>query len=477
MRQCICQICTCGRHRCEHTSKRRVPFAKDKDDANKITEHKDRYRHFGYQPRDAPIKPASGADWKGTEPPVKLSTTKRDYVPLPIEKRDAMRPKVQREPKGKMSSSTTYKHDYKPKQGDRPNIIKRKEGTKDGTMPGTTPGKMEGETTYGRSFTHKEGTKREPAKVKACTLTQLGQPFKGVTETALSYQPHPYLKREMVLPKRGELMPEGDFEGNTTHKIDFTPKYQPPPKPIKKISKWKPGSEKFEGETTHAHDYKCPPQQPKPELVIPEGSLQTAPGPFEGVSHYKRDFPAHEITARSLPKWHPSLQKRKSEDAPMSGRTTYKTDYEAPPEDLPPPTSQRKPIKNNITIPSGAMEKATTTMRDYQKIDHPILSKSCRPDTHYQKPEGKFADCTTTRCDYTPKTAEKSEKSKREDNLGVAPGLMEDLSTTMRDFQGMCLDCPAKYLKLFGKEALPQYRFEKTEKGHDFFKKLKKPKD
>ncbi|GIX87053.1 uncharacterized protein CDAR_317201 [Caerostris darwini] len=142
MRQCICQICICGRHHCEHKkSKRQVPFAKDQDDGFKITEHKDRYRPYGYQPPESPIKPASGADWRGHEPSVKLSTTRRDYVPLPIERRALMRPKVPKEHKGKMSGSTTYNHDYQPKRALKPEKGKKAEGNKDVIMPDATKGK------------------------------------------------------------------------------------------------------------------------------------------------------------------------------------------------------------------------------------------------------------------------------------------------------------------------------------------------
>lgn len=49
---------------------------------------------------------------------------------------------------------------------------------------------------------------------------------------------------------------------------------------------------------------------------------------------------------------------------------------------------------------------------------------------------------------------------------------MDDMSMTMKDFQWLALECPATYIKLFGKDALPNYAFDKTEHGHDFFKKL-----
>ncbi|GFS91092.1 uncharacterized protein NPIL_701761 [Nephila pilipes] len=475
MRQCICQICVCGRHHCEHTAKQRVPFAKDKDDANKITEHKDRYRHFGYHPPESPIRPISGADWKGNEPSVKLSTARHDYVPLPIERRSLMRPKTYKEPKGKMDCSTTYQHDFKPRKGHRRSKIKLAECAKDGTMPGSMPGKIEGDTTYGISYQPKQSSRRQPAKGKECTLTKLGLPFRSGTETARSYQAPPYQKREMIRPRDEALKLEGDFEGYTTHRTDYPPKYQPPPKLIKKFAKWKPGTGKFEGVTTHAHDFRYPLQQQMARPCIPKGDIQKFEGSFEGVSHYKADYPPHEVTTRKVPKWHPSRKQQKTfEGGPMLGQTTYKTDYEAPPEDI--PLAERKPIKNNLTIPSGPMEKTSTSMRDFVKIDNPVLSKSFKPDIHYKKPEGKFADCTTTGCDYTAKMAEKTEKMKREDNLGREDGPMEDLTTTMRDFQAICIDCPAKYLKLYGKDALPQYKFEKTEKGHDYFKKLKNKK-
>lgn len=43
-----------------------------------------------------------------------------------------------------------------------------------------------------------------------------------------------------------------------------------------------------------------------------------------------------------------------------------------------------------------------------------------------------------------------------------------------KDFQWLAIECPATYIKLFGKDALPNYKFEKREGGHDYFKKLTK---
>lgn len=180
MVQCICQICICGRHQCEHT-KNRVPYAKDQYEVCKVSEHKDRYRAFCCQPRAQPIIPAANAvGWTGSEPPVKISTTKRDYVSHPIPKRTTRKSsKAYKEPTGKFQQSTTYKSDYKPKHVEVRSKFKTAERTKDGTMPGTLPGKFASETTYGRNYIPKVCPPREPAKVKGCTLTKLGQPFSG----------------------------------------------------------------------------------------------------------------------------------------------------------------------------------------------------------------------------------------------------------------------------------------------------------
>lgn len=180
MRQCICQICVCGRHRCEHTSKRRIPFAKDDDTGELTTEHKDRYQPFALPPRQQPVKPLSGAEWRGNEPPVKLSTTKRDFVAFPIKKRSLMRPKIFKEPRGKMKDlNTTYQHDFGPKKGMPASKAKIPDPCQDGTMPGTLPGKIECSTTYNRCYTPKSFQKREKADKKECVLTELGQPFTG----------------------------------------------------------------------------------------------------------------------------------------------------------------------------------------------------------------------------------------------------------------------------------------------------------
>lgn len=102
-----------------------------------------------------------------------------------------------------------------------------------------------------------------------------------------------------MLPYKGTLKPEGDFTDTTTHQMDFPPKYVIPERPVKKrFGKWKPGEGKFETETTHKHDYRCP--------LLPEKAVSCAPKPetvktlepFEGKSHYKRDFQPYEVLLR-----------------------------------------------------------------------------------------------------------------------------------------------------------------------------------
>lgn len=84
----------------------------------------------------------------------------------------------------------------------------------------------------------------------------------------------------------------------------------------------------------------------------------------------------------------------------------------------------------------------------------------------------KFEGCTITGTDYTPKEHEKLQITKAKDNLKPGKGPMDDMTMTMKDFQWLALECPATYIKLFGKDALPNYVFDKREHGHDFFKKL-----
>lgn len=102
-----------------------------------------------------------------------------------------------------------------------------------------------------------------------------------------------------------------------------------------------------------------------------------------------QQYSKHCCPFRKLPTWHPGSQPyKKSDGPPMTGQTTYKTDFEPPPEDLFPPKS--KQIKDNLTVQKGCMEKVTSSMRDYRRFDCPVVTKSCKPDTQYKKPEVGF---------------------------------------------------------------------------------------
>lgn len=114
----------------------------------------------------------------------------------------------------------------------------------------------------------------------------------------MSYKKPPYQKRETIPPNKGTLKYEGLFDDTTTHKADYLPKYQVPERPIKKLPKWIPGKEKFEGNTTHKHDYKYPTPTERVFISIPKPDLHMFKGNFEGKSHYKQDYKAHELAER-----------------------------------------------------------------------------------------------------------------------------------------------------------------------------------
>lgn len=178
MRQCICHICSCGRHRCERKADRVVPYAEE-DTCLLTTEHKERYRLFELQPHQQYIKPAGLSTWKGYDLTGELSMAKKEFDDRFLQKTSFIYKKNSASPESNyLALITTYQHDYGPKIAIRTEKAKISDSKgRDGIILGPFPGKMEGVSTYNRSYTPKPFQKLEKAIGKELTLTQLD--FKG----------------------------------------------------------------------------------------------------------------------------------------------------------------------------------------------------------------------------------------------------------------------------------------------------------
>eukprot|EP00118_Oscarella_pearsei_P018536 m.190211 g.190211 ORF g.190211 m.190211 type:complete len:228 (+) comp39430_c0_seq61:2066-2749(+) len=111
MKKCICEICTCGRHRCPH---RPVAKIRKGSSACLLSEYKQTFTHFPAKPRES-FKPAyKPIERSGT---LETKTTHRnDYVPHPLQAKSTQPVVTYAQPEKPMETQTEYAREFPEKQ-------------------------------------------------------------------------------------------------------------------------------------------------------------------------------------------------------------------------------------------------------------------------------------------------------------------------------------------------------------------------
>ncbi|XP_036296051.1 stabilizer of axonemal microtubules 2-like [Pipistrellus kuhlii] len=251
---CLCQICTCGRHRCPHGTTRiyensgafcpttteylesyptygNVPPAqslKPKPDAPEdrgqmegITTFKSDYRphEIVQQPRHLPeeYKPRSGD--------IDLHTTyRRDFNPYPAQPAAAVRPPERRQvQKGKLDTIPTYKDDYRAWELQKSRLYKPERAYQPPTVKFGNP------TTFQEDFVPRAapGPRQSFRPAAPAPGPAAAAPFLGLTSHRLDFVPHALGPRPAPARPRPARRPSPQpFRDQTSYSADFVPKKQ-----------------------------------------------------------------------------------------------------------------------------------------------------------------------------------------------------------------------------------------------------------
>ncbi|KAK6188981.1 hypothetical protein SNE40_005044 [Patella caerulea] len=411
--KCICEICTCGRHRCPHRPN--APIGRG-DRECLLTEYNTTYRQHPMQPRES-FKPANVAV-KGDGPMDDKTTHRVDFIEHPVGRPPVHQPDVYKKPHGEFDMLTSYKKEYTEKGGVKAVPIKH-EGLRQ------LPARFEGEPTYQSDF-RKWPIIRQAAYGNQACWQPPTQQFDGETTFARDYQKYNQPPRQSMKPQEAVKASDIPFDGKTGYR-DYYVKHPLEARKAKEQAKYKPSGIPFDGLSTFRRDYTGPPGE-KTQSCKPANLAFQSDAPLEDMTTFKNDY---RRWATERPHFHdPDTYKRPEGDMDMN--TTHLLAYKAHPlqkhmtkrpcsaTGLRPGTfdgttnysmdfkqwdmgqRSRPTMKPDYNPNTAPFEGLPTYKAHY--IKHPVNPmKSCKPDNSAFQSDATFDDGTMYRMDYTPK--------------------------------------------------------------------------
>ncbi|KXJ28756.1 stabilizer of axonemal microtubules 2 [Exaiptasia diaphana] len=343
-KKCICEICSCGRHRCPHSSSNpnRVINKRHEDNCT-VTEYRGNY--LTTSPRRGPFnKP-------------------RDLIHYD----------------GPLAQNTSHKADFKTYE-----VIPPVKKQPERYVP--NPNKFE---TVSEHHEHYKGTRAVPAKMEPYLKgVTMRMPSARVEYKSTSHGDYKTYRPEPVM-RMGRsntyLPPEEPFKETSIHRQDYM-RFNQPPRPTGR----QPDKIQIEGsqerETTHLSHYQ--PKAIPPKLETKKEEYNPPEKPFNSTSVFKEDFQDFRGAPKAQ-KFRP-ISDLFATDKRMDSSTTKDSDYKAWEVKIP---KQKTP--EMYKRPEGDVDCRTTHM-DYGNFGRKALpAKNARPKTKLRFGREDALDDTT----------------------------------------------------------------------------------
>uniref|UniRef100_A0A674EPD3 Stabilizer of axonemal microtubules 2 n=1 Tax=Salmo trutta TaxID=8032 RepID=A0A674EPD3_SALTR len=309
-RLCICEICSCGRHRCPH---RPTALYGKPNMTCVLTEYTEKYPAYGgYNPpqslKPKPVNHGDRGRMDGT------TTFKTDFIPYVVTRRPGKQQAEYKPKPGDIDLGTTYKQDYslyevQPFAPSRPSERVHATGHKMDTVP-----------TYKEDFRQWEMCKRE-LKKPDLTYHPPDAKFDGHTTFQDDFLPRGLAPRESFKPSSIPKISDTPFDGVTSNQQCYV-SHPLEARWVKAPEPYKPSSQPLQDLTTNRRDYQGLPGQ-LPQSYKPNPGKVTSDVPFQSSTEFKEHFQQWPV---SLPQLHKSLQ-YVSPTEHMDMSTTSGADY------------------------------------------------------------------------------------------------------------------------------------------------------
>ncbi|XP_017660596.1 PREDICTED: stabilizer of axonemal microtubules 2 [Lepidothrix coronata] len=442
--RCLCEICSCGRHRCCH---KRTKIYDDGLPPSHRTEYVDNYPGYGNICPPSSCKPKPEfQQHRGKMDGISIFKT--DYLPYDVVKRPFRAPAEYRPKSGKIDLGTIYQRDYNPHKVGPVTLARPRE------RKHTTDAKLDTIPTYRDDYRLWEAQRTESCKVEQ-TYQPPTERFGNPSTFQDDYIPREPNPPESFKPSAAKL-PDGPFDGNTIHRTAYVV-HEMEPRFVRPKEEYKPCDQPFEDLTTHQRDFKgIPGQQAK--SCKPEHRKVGSDAPFNGTTEFQDRY---QPVLVSLPEFRKPREYVPPTDK-MDLNSTNRLDYIS--HKISPAAPIRPPHGRRISAP---FQGNTTTREDFKPWS--ICPRGLiKKEQEIPRPTGKFADLTTFRSHYIPLQGTPAQSCKPVHAVGLNAVPFQDETLYRIDYTPKKTEiCPAHHPSNLG------YVYVNTDsQGHQFFRRL-----
>ncbi|XP_027707872.1 stabilizer of axonemal microtubules 2 [Vombatus ursinus] len=427
---CLCQICTCGLHRCP---RRPTRIYEELDLSCPTTEYSEKFTSFEHVIPSQNIKSTkhkhqanegkmserlprdtfqemvhAPEEYRPKMVDTDMTTTyKQNFNVYPLQPAETMRPLDRRLiKKEKLDTLPTYKDDFRPWNIEKSELAKHLPTEKSTFQDDLSPQKLRPRSNF------------KPLNL----LSHSAIPFNAITSHRSSYVPH-QLEPKFIRPKEV----------------------------------YKPNNELFDDLTTHRHAYKGLFGEPA-KICRPTIAKVAKNAPFRENTEFRDNFQSWETP---LPK-----VRKLTEDVPSTGHMEQNSKIQQDNISTHMTTgAPKKQVYSRIT--KFPFQARSTTKDDFKLWDKPCQLGMIKPNNQIPNPSGKFEGLTTFRSHYIPHELIPTLSFKPVPILCHSSEPFDDTTVYSTQYTAKIQEtCPASYT------SPPGYTFENTNShGHKLFRK------
>lgn len=442
VKKCICEICTCGRHRCPHRPN--APFGSDKPCM--LTEYAHTYHPHPINLRES-CKPAARVI--DSDVPIEDKTTQRvDYVKHAIERPYQRVPDAYKKPAGDHDMLTSYTKDYPQKHVDPAKAIKHDMGRQ-------AHGKFEGEPTYTSDY-RKWDMSRPQRYGPDASWEPPKQKFEGQSTFQHDYTRYNEPPRQPLRPANAAIA-SGPFDDRTGYRDDYV-RHPLGPKFQKEREKYKPAGVPMDGLTTFMRDYRGE-RGDRTKAFKPEGRPVASDVPLDDITTQKNDY-------RKWPTerpFHHQPDQYKKPEGDIDTNTTHRLTYKQHPLQR---HAAIKPPPGRV-MNAGQFDGVTNYNMDYKPWEIDRVHPTMQPK--YQPNDAPFEGISTQKAHYVPHSLNPTASFKPH-QAAINSGPFDDGTIYRMEYTPKHIGpCPAAILDTTS----AQYRFvELDPRGHKLYRPM-----
>lgn len=293
--KCICQICSCGRHRCLHY----IPSRLRKQQTQPCiltTEYSEEYMKSSPNARQTITRPSDHLRPGGEHD--HKTTTHETYLPHQVKGRVLIRVKDQIEtPSEEMQKDSEYKLKYKVNgRGETAHYQRNRK-----TQLYDSNGEPIDQSVMKNDYVPRKNWVKPVKHGPKDNLNAVATPFDSRTTNQEDFTHHKDVQKSRVIRRSDDALKSNDpFDGDTTNSATYKKWNVPRQKSGRPLSSLRPRSGKVDYHTTTDSYFQFGEKNERTKTARPKSNLGRKDGQFESDTTYSKNYLPHSMAGRAM---------------------------------------------------------------------------------------------------------------------------------------------------------------------------------